>query len=270
MVRWRKAHRLPASAAWFARKLGVSVTYAHGLTSGRSRLLPDRAPAMAAVLGMDRDEAAYLDGVARFQEATDPEEQARARLALIEFAAQRGVRTLEGESFRVSAHWAAHAILALADYPDFLANPGWITRVCAGRIPWQDARDLVRALLATGLLAPQGSGPPRPATGERQHKDPEQDLATIALRDSVLRLLHGELRVPAPGQRFQGLLLALHEDALPRIQSAVAVCNQELQQALRDADARARAGQAALDRVIVCANQLFVLSPDIRSFQPRR
>ena len=253
MVRWRKAHRKRASALWFAKKLGVSMTYANGLTNGGSRLLPGRAPRMAELLELDADEAAYLDGVARFQEATDPEEQARARLALIQFAAKKGVRTIEGETFRISAHWGAHAILALADYPHFLTNAGWLTRVLEGRIPWQDARDL-----------------PRPSVGERQYKDPEQDLAEVARHDSVLRLLHAELRVPVHGQRFQGLLLALHEDALPRLQRAVAQHVEEVQQALREADARSREGQTSLDRVVVCATQLFVLSPDTRSLQPRR
>lgn len=270
MVTWRKAHRKRASAVWFARELGVSRTYANSLTNGTARLPPERAQRMAAVLNLSSDEAAYLDGLARYEEATDPEERARQRLALIQFAAQRGVRTLEGESFRITAHWAAHAILALADLRDFSTNPGWITRALQGRIPWQDARDLVAALLTAGLLMPRASGPPKPTSNERWYVDVERDLSAFACQDSTLRLLHAELRVPMPGEHFQGTLLALPEEALPRVHRVFADYLGAVRQVLRDADARAAAGQSELDRVILCSAQVFPLSPDLRTLKLRR
>ena len=270
MVSWRKSHRMRATAAWFAKKLGVSLSYANSLTNGSSRLPLDRVAGMKAVLDLEPHEAVYLDGLARYEASTDPEERARGHLALIHYAAQRGVRTLDGESFRASAHWGADAILALADLPQFNINPGWITRVLGGRVPLQDAGSLTTALLNAGLLAPQEQGPPRPASRERHHADPEPDLAYFAVQDSVLRLLKGELRLPHGGRSFQGLLLALPEVAVPRVQRAFAAFWVEVASALRDADGRVAAGQSRPDRVLLSAGQLFLLSPDLRTLPPRR
>lgn len=270
MVSWRKSHRMRATAAWFGKKLGVSLSYANSLTNGSSRLPLDRVEDMKAVLGLEPHEGVYLDGLARYEASTDPEERARARLALIHYAAQRGVRTLEGESFRASAHWGADAILALADLPEFNINPGWITRVLGGRLPLKDSASLATALLNAGLLAPQQRGPPRPATPERRHADPEPDLVDFAFQDSALRLLNSELRLPDAGRTYQGLLLALPEAAVLRVQRAFAAFSGEVAAALRDSDGRLTAGQSRPDRVLLSAGQLFLLSPDLRTLPPRR
>lgn len=269
MVSWRRAHRLGASASWFSTELGVSRTYANDLCNGRADLTLARVGDMAATLRLDADEAVYLEGLIRFQLATDLQDKARERLALLAFAEARGVRLLDGEAFRISAHWGAHAILALADLPRFRANAGWITRVLGGRLPMQDALELVRALLSTGLLVQPEAGQPRPSVEVRRYRDPEPELASFALQDSVLRMLSSDLRVPQPGRRLQGQLLALPDDAVPLMQGALDRHNDAVRQALDAADGRAKAGLSVPDRVVLCAAQRFAVIPELQK-EPRR
>lgn len=252
VVSWRESQGLKASISWFAAELGVPRSTAHGLVSGRSPLLPRHVSDMAAALELDEDAAAYLEGVVRFQQATDLQDKARERLALIAFAAKKGVRTWEGESFRVAAHWAPWAILALADLEDFRPNPGWITRMLGGRLLPDDARSLVRALVDTGFLVPQDRGPPRPATPERRYcTEDDFDLRQCALFDSALRLLCTELRIPHRGRRMRGRLLALSDEALTRIVRAQREHSERVMAAARASDARASAGLSRLDRVVL-------------------
>ena len=177
---------------------------------------------------------------------------------------------LDGGAIRISAHWGAHAILALADLPRFRANAGWITRVLGGRLPLWDAVDLVRALLSTGLLVQPEAGQPRPSVEVRQYRDSEPDLASFALHESVLRMIASDLRVPQPGRRLQGQLLALPDDAIPLVQGALDAHKDAVHQALRAADARAKAGLSVPDRVVLCAAQRFAVVPDLQKLPRRR
>lgn len=270
MVSWRRAHRLGASASWFAAELGVSRTHANDLCNGRADLTLGRVGDMALVLGLDGEEAVYLEGLIRFQLARDLQDKARERMALIAFAAARGVRNPEGEEIRIAGHWGAHAILALADLLGFRANAGWITRMLGGRLPLQDAFELVRALLSTGMLVQPEAGQPRPSTRERTRRDAKPSLTQFAYHDSVLRMLSSDLRVPQPGRRLQGQLLALPADAMPLVQAALDAHSDALVQALRGADVRFRSGQSAPDRVVLCAAQRFAVVPDLQTPRRRR
>ena len=102
VVGWRSAARLPTSAAWFGRELGMSKSQAHAIMTGAAMLLPRHVSDVAAALELDEDAAVYLEGMVRFQQATDLQDKARERLALIAFAEKKGTRTWEVEYQRVT------------------------------------------------------------------------------------------------------------------------------------------------------------------------
>lgn len=266
--RWRAARGRSASAGWFARGLDLSRSQAHALITGAAKLLPEHVPAMARLLELPAPELPYLEGLARHATATDAQDQARERLALIAYATQHGVQTLDGASFQVAAHWGSGAILALAELPSFQANAGWIVQKLGGRLTPLEAHTLLCALLETGHLVPQPEGPPRPATVERVLDSPESRLGLIAVHDGQLRLLRGELALGGADLRLQGQLLAIPEEAMPRILRAVADSQEEIP--WLEAGERAQAGQSALDRVVLAATYLCPITPDLRDLARRR
>ena len=237
-------------------KSGRSLAY--DLVTGTAVLLPRHVPGLARAFDLTKDEAAYLEGMARHGIAVDLLERARERQALIAFAVAHGVRTWEGEQFKLASHWAPRAICALACLPVFRDNPAWISCALRGRICWQDVRDMMASLLAVGMLQPRPGGPPRPEVIERQDPGDVPGMTRYAFHESILKLLQGELQFPTPDQRLRAWGFALSDTALPALWERRDAYKARVEQILRGSDARAATSPP--DRVLLSALQLIPLS----------
>lgn len=249
-IRWRKDNGMVATCAYLAKKMGVSKTLANGISTGAVKLRPEHVAGVIRAYRLSDDEGHYLEGMARYSIATDTEDKARERHALLCFAAAQGVRTPAGAAWRVASYWGASAIWALASLPFFRANAAWISLALRGRIPVPDVQDLLDAMVQTGVLVPQGSGPPRPGVSEVQVEPPEAELASYAFHASVLRLLQHELILPARDQLFRGCVIALPEVAEPLVRACLEELQAEMDGLVVAAEDRARSG-CAMDRVLL-------------------
>lgn len=270
-IAWRRRLDKPCSAAWLARAMGVGETLANDLSTGRVRPKPRHVPRLVKAYGLVPEEAHYLEGIARHEQATDPEDKGRERQALLRYAVARGVRTPEGERWRIMAHWGPWAVWALSFLPTFWANPTWVTLTLRGRVPFAEAKDMLISLFNVGLLVPRPEGPPRPAEPKIELAQEDLDLAHFALHDSVFRLLSQEIALPAREQRFLALGLALPDEAGPAVQAALDAYRDELRALGEAAQARADAGESELSTVLLSASQLMPATTRLEaSFTPAR
>lgn len=259
-LRWKQGERRGVSYRTLAKRCGISKSLLQELFKGATPVLPQHLPGLAKGMELPEREVHYLEGVSRLAVATDPEDQATEHRALIAWAEQHGIYTPAGESFKLISHWGAHAILALTALHHFRPSAGWISMALRGRLSMDSAEHLLRALLRTGELVRGPEGGYTPAVSERLLFDVSKNAASYAHHHSQLNLARAELLAPGPGQRHQGLALALAEDDLPRALQAVQACKEEVASSLRDATARAEAGQARLDRVVNIGLQFFPLT----------
>ncbi len=269
-IAWRKRRDKASSATWMGKQMGVSRSLAHALAKGTTPPRREHIPGLVRAYGLNASEAAYLEGLTRYALATDPEDKAREHHALLSYALAQGVRTLDGDRWRVAAHWAPRVIWALAHLPSFQERPGWVAQILGGRVLVHEAKELLEALLNTGLLVPQPEGPPEPAEPKIALPEAEQQLARFALHDSVLWAMQRELRLPFVGQRFCGWVLALPERAAEPVQAAVERYRTALQAEMIQAQERIAAGGASPATVLISANQIFPLTEPLEPTWTRR
>lgn len=253
-LQWQKGLGKPCSATILAKRMGVSRSLANNISNGTTDPLPRHVQGVIAAYGLNREEGAYVEGLARYALATDVADKARERRALLDFAASQGVRTAESELWRVSSYWGAQAVWALAFLPIFWANPAWIYFALRGRVPLDMSVELVDALLATGLWVKDPSGAVRPALDLVQliPQDPEvAGLAANSLHSSVIRMLQHELSSPLRDQHFHGWVLALPDAAVPRVQVLLEAFRKEIVSLLQAAQARASRGESVLDQLFL-------------------
>lgn len=250
-IAWRRLEGSPCSASWLARRMGTGKTLANDLCTGAALLRPGHVPGVAHAFGLTDEEAIYLEGLARLNLATHPEDRARERHALLAWAAERGVRTTEGEDFRASSHWAPRAVHALSFLRAFQDNPAWISIALRGRIPWRDVPELLTVMQGAGLLEPGPGGALRPAAYHVRNPYSHAGLARFAYHDSLLRLCQSELRSPTRDQLFRGYVLALPDAARPALREHLAAFKAAQLAAYQAADTRGVTGSEGPDRVVV-------------------
>lgn len=263
---WRRARGLPCSATWLGRRMGVSKSMAYYLVTGASPLWPEHLEGLRRAFSFSTEELAYVDGMIQHRTAADLAEKAWTRKALLDFGAARGVRTVEGEAFRVAAHWAPFAIHALAHLRGFQDDPVWISAALRGLICEEDAADQMVALVTTGMLAPQPLGPARPAIPVETNLPEIQNLARFALHDSMLCLVQDDLRRPAADPRASARVIAMPESALPRLRALLNAYKDRILRVLQASDARS----SVQDRVLLIGMQFRPLThPLVTSLAPR-
>lgn len=260
-MRWRQGARRGVSYRSLARKAGVSKSVLQALFNGAARVLPGHIPMLVRLMDLPEREAHYLEGLSRLGLATDPEDRAREYRALIAWAEESGVRTRAGESFKLTSHWGADAILALTDLPGFRPNAAWISMALRGRLAMSSSEDLLGALLRSKELVQSSDGSMTWTAGERLSGKDAPSAAIYAHHHSLVHLARAELLVRGAGQRHQGLVLALADGDLSEVLAAVRACRDEIVAALRESAERAAAGDGRLDRVFIIGLQLFPITP---------
>ncbi len=264
-IAWRRASGRPCSAAWLADQMRVGETLANDLSTGRARPKPRHVPGLVRAYGLTPKEATFLEGIARHELATDLEDKARQRMALLRYAVDQGARHPVGERWRVAAHWGPRAIWGLSTLTGFWANPIWISLALRGRLPVAQAKDMLQTLIYTGLLVPAGEGVLRVAEPTIQLTPPDQEVADFALHDSVLDLLRQEVLVAAPDQRFLALNLMLPAEAVPRAFAMGEGFRDRMLSIIAAAQLRVEAGESPPCALMLTATQIF---PGSCPFQP--
>lgn len=137
----------------FARLAGVKASNHLKLVMDGKRGLPEAtARRYAQAIGLDGDEAEYFCDLARFNQATSPNERSALYRRLTGFRGYRNVHRLELEHAAYHANWYIPAIRELAARRDFVEDPGWIARQLVPAISKAEARRALTTLFALGLL----------------------------------------------------------------------------------------------------------------------
>lgn len=244
------------SATFLSSRSGLSRTLCNDLCTGASLLRLEHIPGVLRAFQLTAQDTPYLEGLSRYALATDPLAKARERALLVRYAAERGIRTPQGEHFRFASHWAPQVIYELASLPAFRHQRSWIHYALQGRVHWEEAGEILETLAHLRLLDPTTGRPVAGAVIQGPRLEEATRLAGFRLHDSVLELLTHELLFPAPDRIARGWMLAIPEAALPQVQDKLSLFQLELRQIYEAASAR----PLDLDRVVITATQLFPLA----------
>ena len=242
------------SATWLARQTGLSRTLSNDLCTGAAHLQFDHIPGVIAAFQLQESDAAYLEGLVRYRTAKSPLARARERTLLLGYAADRGVRTPQGEHFRFSAHWAPPALNELFSLPGAWTDRAWAHFALEGRVPLDEAADYLETLFELGLLDRETGQPRSSAVFQEPDLAIQAKLAAYSLQDSLLDLLRSELLLPVPDRTLLGWVFTIPEAAWPLVLERVAAYSAEVLRLYQAASQR-----KCPDRVVITATHLFPL-----------
>ena len=252
----RRTRGQVCSATWLSKRAGLSRTLCNNLCTGASLLRLEHIPGVIRAFGLIPEDAPYLEGMSRYTTASDPLAKARERSLLLRYAAERQIRTVQGEHFRFLSHWAPLVVYEMASLPAFWLDRSWLHYALRGRVHWEEAGEILETLFHLGLLDRETGRPLTNSALREVELEESIRLAGFNGQDSVLELLIRELLFPVPDRLQLGWVLAVPDSVFSQVLERVAAYHHEVQQIYEAAATR----PTQLDRVVITATQLFPLA----------
>lgn len=254
---WAEQAGQPCSDAWLAERTGLPRSTVYDLCMGTMRFTSRHVFGFLEAMGLSGDRSAQiaLEGMAMVAMGSgDLHLQATLLPALREMGLRRGARHAEAEAHHVQSNWHARVVYNLPDLPGFQPLAGWICRAMKGRVDWGASQQALDALLGLGVLRRDADGRTVVVEPEVLLEGPHSAAAQYALYRGLLGLCRVELDRRDPDLTLNTYMVALPDQAMPRLQRLSEAWDRAVFAVLRAAQERRRRG-APMDRVVLISRQ---------------
>lgn len=258
---WASATGQDCSDTWLAQQTGLPRATVYDLCMGVARFDSRHVFGFLVAFGLERDKEAQLalEGMAMVASCGNDVERAAILLSTLRgMGVKRGARNLAAEAYFLQANWYARVIFNLPDLPGFQPLHGFICRTMKGRVSWTAVQEVLDALAATGMFRLDEQGRTVPVDTLVRLEGPHTAASQYELHTSLLRLFRAELDQNDPDLTPNTWLMALPEQALPRLTRLNETWTTSVRDVLSAAQERKLHG-APMDRVVVVSRQCFPL-----------
>jgi uncharacterized protein (TIGR02147 family) len=241
-----------------ARALGRSDGWLSLALRGDRPLPPSLVDAVAAFLGLDAEETAYLGALVELA-SQSPRARRAAWVTVAAIQRQRAAADLTEDVAAAFASWYVAAIAELARCDGFRPDPQWIARTLHPPICAEQAEEALTRLIRLGLLLPDEVGGLRPGPETWSQSDlPEGPISEAAatLHRSAMQLGQDAIEAFRFNERHHSsMVLAIPEARFAAVQGLLRELERQL--ALEASD---EPGAAPPNRVYLFGLQLFPVS----------
>jgi len=183
----RLSYRMLARRAGFS-----SPVYLKLVMENKANLGVDGAEKVGAAVGLDENQTEYFRLLITLDQASTPEEKAKAMEAIMQFATRVKVQAVDHTQYEFYGHWYYSALLHLINILGSDRDSGEIGALLVPPIGKRDARKAVRKLYELGLIRKNSDGS---VSVVSKHLGDSGDVASFALRRMHLQM--GERAIEA-------------------------------------------------------------------------
>ncbi len=147
-----KKEKKEISLRWVAKKAQLSCAYLPLVLNGQRKLSSRALEKLGPWMDLKEEELSYLSLLRTLSDGDTSDIRKAALQRLQKFGAYQQLNTNEMEVFRYLTKWYYVAIREMAQLPDFLAEPEWISARLEGRVTIPEAREAIEFLTQNGYL----------------------------------------------------------------------------------------------------------------------
>jgi uncharacterized protein (TIGR02147 family) len=241
------------SLRYFAKKANFP---SHGLLKylmeGKRNLSKKTLLKLVPALGVDPEQASYLENLVFFNQARTLDEKDFYYEKLLKGPGKSSFKKMEGSQLQVFRRWYTIAIREMLNLDGFRNSPAWISERMLPSVEPYEVEESLKLLLSSGLIRKTANGY-KPTDPDITTDDEVKSFLVKGYHAQMLKLAaRAQDEIPGRERDISSVCFAIKEEDLPKLKKQLQLVRKELR--------NFAATDGTGDRIVQVNMQLFPLT----------